>query len=109
MGGRVFDTPTNECAASAAAKGIAQEIKISAAHQSFAALDKPDRSIAKVVGLPGTDRDTLHPEQSCGNDAITRAVLVGVKYAQALDQTVAPLGWELAEIRTWWPAGKRPP
>jgi hypothetical protein len=90
--GVAFPIPRRtESTASASAKGVVQQIEISAAHQSFPALDEPDRSIAKVVGFPGTDRDTLHPEQSCGDDAIARAVLVGVKRAQALDQTVAAL------------------
>ena len=107
--GRVFDTPGIGGAASAAAEGIAQQIEISAAHQGLSALHEPDRSIAEVMGLPAARGRAVRPEQGCGDGAIARPVLAGVKRAQGVDQAAATLGRQLAEVRARWPAGKGAP
>ena len=101
--------PRNGGAASAAAEGIAQQIEISAAHQGLSALHEPDCSIAEVMGFPAARGHAIRPEQGCGDGAIARPVLAGVKRAQGLDQAVATLGRQLAEVRARRPAGKGAP
>ncbi len=101
--------PRNGGAASAATEGIAQQIEISAAHQGLTALHEPDRSIAEVMGFPAARGHAIRPEQGCGDGAIARPILAGVKRAQGLDQAVATLGRQLAEVRARRPAGKGAP
>jgi hypothetical protein len=60
------------------------------------------------MGLPAARRQAIRPEQGCGNGTIARLVL-GVQRAQGLDQAVATLGRQLAEVGTWRPAGKGAP
>ncbi len=97
---RVFDTPDRRGAASAAAEGIAQQIEIAATHQGVPTLYEPDRSIAKVVGFPAVRGRAIRAEQGHGNRAIVRTILASVERAQGLDQAVAPLRRQLAEVRT---------
>ncbi len=85
--------------ASTATEGIAQQIEISSAHQRSPALHEPDRSIAKVMGFPGACGDALGPKQGFGNGAMRRTVLACIKRAQALDQAIVALRWQLAKGR----------
>lgn len=63
------------------------------------ALHEPDRSIAKVVGFLGAYRRALRPEQGLGNCAVGWAGEARVDGAQCVNEAVAALGGQLAEIR----------
>ena len=108
--GVVFSIPPrNGGAASVAAEGIAQQIKISTAHQGLPVLHEPDRSIAEVMSFPPARWHAALSEQGCGNGTIARPVLTGVKRAQGLDQAIATLGRKRAEMRARRMAGKGAP
>jgi hypothetical protein len=78
-------------------------------HQGSPALHEPDRSIAEVMGLPAARGHTIHSEEDCGDGAIARPVLARVKRAQGLDQAVATLGRQFAEVGARRMAGKGAP
>ncbi len=61
------------------------------------------------MSLPAARGYAVLSEQCRGNGAIARAVLVGIKRAQGLDQAAAKLGRKLAEVRARRPAGEGAP
>jgi hypothetical protein len=61
------------------------------------------------MGFPAAHGHAIRPEQRCGDGAIARPILAGVKRAQGLDQVVATLGRQFAEVWAWWPAEEGAP
>jgi len=70
--GAVFDTPPKFSLL--LATRLPQQFAIAATHRGEAILDKTDRAVTQVVGLPGPFGKTSSSEQNLGGHAIGVAI-----------------------------------
>ena len=84
---------------SALSARLAEQLAITAAHQSVTGLNQADRAVAQIVRLPGALGDAFGAEQNFRNHAIRAAVDPRVQRTERKRKSLSALHGELVK---WW-------